>query len=217
MIAKRKGRVAPRIDDAVLNETFSEQLASGAVADATATDTILPPLLSPRGQPVTIDGCILRSVALADPKAQRMRMRDIRIENSDLANIDLTGSLLERVEILSTRLTGAKCNEAQFRNVLFQECKLDLAMLRMAKLEQCVFENCNLTEADFYAADLSGAIFRKCDLSRADISHANLTGADIRDCRIDGMRGTPASAAGLIISPDQAALLITLFGVRVEW
>jgi uncharacterized protein YjbI with pentapeptide repeats len=217
MVAKPKGRVAPRIDDSVLSNNFLEQLASGAAVDATATDTILPPLVSPRGQPATIDGCILRSVTLSDPKAQRLRIRDTRIENADLANIDLTGSLLERVEIVSTRLTGAKCNETQLRSVLFQECKLDLAMLRMAKLEQCVFENCNLTEADFYESDLSGAIFRKCDLSRADISHATLTGADVRDCRIDGMRGTPASAAGLVISPDQAPLLITLFGVRVQW
>jgi uncharacterized protein YjbI with pentapeptide repeats len=86
----------------------------------------------------------------------------------------------------------------------------------MARLEHCVFERCNLTEADFYSADLTGVIFRKCDLSRADLSHAKLAGADIRDCRIDGMRGTPATMAGLLISADQAPLLITLFGVRVE-
>ncbi len=217
MPAKPKGRIAPRIDESVLSENFAEQLAAGAATDATATDTILPPLVSPRGQPVTIDGCALRSVTLADPNAQRVRMRDVRIENSDLANIDLTGGLLERVEIISTRLTGAKCNEAQFRSVLFQECKLDLAMFRMAKLQHCIFENCNLADADFYEADLAGAIFRKSDLSRADISHANLADADIRDCRIDGMRGMPGNAAGLLISPDQASLLITLFGVRVQW
>jgi uncharacterized protein YjbI with pentapeptide repeats len=217
MAAKPKGRIAPRIDAALLNETFSQQLASGAVSDATATDTILPPLLSPRGQSATIDRCVWHSVTLSDPKAQRLRMRDARIEHADLANIDLTSSLLERVEIVSTRLTGATCNEAQFKSVLFQECKLDLAMFRMARLQQCVFESCNLAEADFYGADLSATVFRKCDLSRADISHAKLAGADMRDCRLDGMRGTPDSMAGLVISPDQAALLITLFGVRVEW
>jgi uncharacterized protein YjbI with pentapeptide repeats len=217
MAAKSKGRIPPRVDVALLNETFSQQLASGAVSDATATDTILPSLLSPRGQSATIDRCVWRSVTLSDPRAQRLRMRDARIEHADLANIDLTSSLLERVEIVSTRLTGATCNESQFKSVLFQECKLDLAMFRMARLQQCVFESCNLAEADFYGADLSGTVFRKCDLSRADISHAKLTGADMRDCRLDGMRGTPDSAAGLVISPDQAALLITLFGVRVEW
>lgn len=216
MVAKPKERIAPDIDLSLLEETFSQQLASGTVSDATATNAILPPLLSPRGQPATIDRCVWRSVTLSDPTALRLRMRDARIEHSDLANINLTGSSLERVEIAFTRLTGATCNEAQWNSVLFQECKLDLVSLRMARLEHCVFERCDLSEADFYAADLSGVIFRKCDLSRADLSHAKLTGADIRDCRIDGMRGTPAGMAGLRISADQAALLITLFRVRVE-
>ena len=216
MVGKPKGRIAPRLDDALLTPTFSEQLASGSIHDALVTDTALPPLLSPRGQSVSIEGCRLRAITLSDPGAQRLRMRDARIEDSDLANINLTGSVLERVEIRSTRLTGATCNEAQWSSVLFHECKLNMALLRMARLEHCVFEHCNLIEADFYAADLSGVIFRKCDLSRADLSHAKLTGADIRDCRIDGIRGTPASMAGLLISPDQAGLLITLFGVRVD-
>jgi len=216
MVAKAKGRIPPDMDSTLLEETFSQQLASGTVSDATAIDTILPPLLSPRAQPSTVDRCIWRSVTLSDPDAQRLRMRDSRIENADLANINLTGSSFERVEIVSTRLTGATCSEAHWNSVLFQECKLDLAVLRMARLEHCVFERCNLTEADFYSADLTGVIFRKCDLSRADLSHAKLAEADIRDCRIDGMRGTPATMSGLLISADQAPLLITLFGVRVE-
>jgi uncharacterized protein YjbI with pentapeptide repeats len=177
----------------------------------------LPPLLSPRGQAASLEGCICRSVTLSDPKAQRLRMRDARIERSDLANIDMTGGAVERVELIATRLTGATCSETQYRSVLFQGCKLDFALFRMAHLAQCVFERCNLGDADFYGADLAGAIFRGCDLSRVDISHATLTGADLRDCRLDGMRGRPDAMDGLIISPDQAALLITLFGVRVQW
>jgi len=217
MVAKSKGRTAPRIDVSLLNETFAQQLASGPVCDAVASDTTLPSLQDARGQLVRIYQCLWRSVALSDPKARRLHMQDVRIESSDLANIDLTGSSLERVEIISTRLTGAIYTEAQLKSVLFQECKMDLALLRMARLQQCVFEGCNLTDADFYGADLSGAVFRGCDLSRADISYAKLAGADIRDCRLDGMRGMPASMDGLIINPDQAALLITLFGVRVVW
>jgi uncharacterized protein YjbI with pentapeptide repeats len=217
MAGKPKGRIAPRIDEALLTENFSEQLASGSVHDALAAEMALPPLLSPRGQAASLEGCICRSVTLSDPKAQRLRMRDARIERSHLANIDMTGGALERVELLATRLTGATCSETQCRSVLFQECKLDFALFRMAHLAQCVFERCNLGDADFYGADLTGAIFRGCDLSRVDISHATLTGADLRDCRLDGMRGRPDAMDGLIISPDQAALLITLFGVRVQW
>ena len=217
MATKTKSRIAPQIEFELLTENFAEQLASGLVSDATASDTTLPPLHSPRGQPIRVDRCVWGSVTLADPKAHGLRMQDARIENSDLANVVLTGSSFERVEITSTRLTGATCTEAQLKSVLFRECKLDFTLLRMARLQQCVFEKCNLTDADFYGADLSGTIFRDCDLSRADISQAKLAGADIRGCRLDGLRGTPITMDGLIISPDQAALLITLFGVRVEW
>ena len=214
---KAKGRVSPHIEMDLLTESFEEQLSSGDARDAIASKTTLPSLLSPRGQPVRVDRCVWRNVTLSDPNAQQLRLRDTLIENCDLANIDLTGGLLERVDITSSRLTGAAFTEVQLKSVLFRECKLDFAVMRMAKLQNCIFEKCNLTDADFYHADLSGNVFRGCDLSRADIAHATLMGADIRDCRLDGMRGMPANMDGLIISPDQAALLITLFGVRVEW
>jgi uncharacterized protein YjbI with pentapeptide repeats len=217
MAPRTKGRIAPRIDIDLLTENFEEQLASGHACDAIASNTILPPLESPHGQPVRIDRCLWRTVTLSNPAATRVSLQDTRIESSDLANIDLTRSSLDRVEINTTRLTGATFTEAHLKNVLVKDCKLDLALLRMARLQQCVFERCNLTDADFYSADLSGTIFRNCDLSRADLSHAKLSGADIRNCRLDGLRGTPATMEGLIISPDQAPLLITLFGVRVEW
>ena len=217
MATKNKNRIIPDIDLSLLAENFADQLPSGHVSDATASDTTLPPLYSPRGQSVRIDRCIWTSITLADPKAHGLHLHDARIENSDLANIDLKSSSLERLEITSTRLTGANFTDAHLKSVLFKECKLDLAFLRMSRLQQCVFEKCNLADADFYGADLSGTIFRDCDLSRADVSQAKLAAADVRGCRLDGLRGTPITMDRLTISPDQAPLLIALFGVRVEW
>ena len=196
-------------------DNFLAQLAGGSVYDAQFSGP-LPPLNSARDQRVSIIGCVFKNVSFADTNARRLLLSDVRIENSDLANIDYTGSTFERVEIIGSRLTGAICNESQWKSVLFRECRLDLATMRMAAMQDRVFEDCNITQADLYAADLTGALFRRSDLSRADIAQANLTRADIRDCRIDGMRGTPAGMEGLIISPDQAALLITLFGVTVR-
>jgi uncharacterized protein YjbI with pentapeptide repeats len=211
----KKGRIAPRIDLDRLEDNLVTQLVSGSVYNAHVSGP-LPPLHSARDQRVSILGCALTNVSLTDTNARQLMLSDVRIENSDLANLDCTAGSFERVEIIGTRLTGAICNESQWKSVLFRDCRMDLAMMRMAALQDCVFENCNLTQADFYAADLTGAIFRRADLSRADIVQTNLTGADIRDCRIDGMRGTPAAMEGLTISPDQATLLITLFGVIVK-
>ena len=216
-MAKAKGRELPRLDVSVLEPNFEQQALSGEVADSSFTDGVLPPLQSARGQALRIDRCLLRSVSVPEPKARGLRMRDVRMESSQLANVDWAGGSFERVEIVSTRLTGSTFTEAKLKSVLFQECKLDLAVWRMAAFERCVFERCNLVEADFYGADLTGAVLHGCDLSGADVSHAKLAGADLRECRLDGMRGKPESMEGLVISPDQAALLITLFGVRVEW
>jgi uncharacterized protein YjbI with pentapeptide repeats len=215
MKPKPKGRIAPRIDLDRLEDNLLAQLDKGSVYDAHFSGQ-LPSLHSARDQRVSIIGCGLKNVSLADTNARRLLLSDVRIENSDLANIDCTASTFERVEIIGTRLTGAISNESQWKSVLFRECRMDLSMMRMTAMQDCVFEDCTLAQADLYAADLTGAIFRRSDLSRADIAQAKLAQADIRDCRIDGMRGTPAATEGLIISPDQAALLITLFGVIVK-
>jgi uncharacterized protein YjbI with pentapeptide repeats len=216
MPAKHNGRVAPRLDLDRLEDNFAAQIASGSVYDARFSGGQLPPLRSTRDQRVCVIGCALENVSLSDTNARQLLLSDVRIEGSDLANIDCSAGTFERVEIIRARLTGAIWNEAKWKSVLFRECRMDLAMARMAVTQDCVFEDCNLTQADFYAADLTGAIFRRSDLSRADIAQAKLTGADIRDCRIDGMRGTPAVMDGLTISPDQAVLLISLFGVIVK-
>ena len=219
MAAKGKARLAPRMDVESLTENFREQVERGTVFEALAVGMALPSLESLRGQPVRIDQSLLRGVTLSGApdgtRAERLVMADVRVEGSDLSNLDMSEGRLERVEFVETRLTGANLRDVRLKSVLFQECKLDLAMLRMARFEACVFERCRLTEADFYGADLSGVVFRGCDLGRADLSQARLGGADLRDCRLDGMRGMPAEMNGLMISPDQAALLITLFGVKV--
>ncbi len=198
--------------EAELHGNFVQQLADGAACDALADGVKLPGLAAGR-----VDGCLLRGVSLEDADAAGLRMRDTRVEASDLAHWDVRGGLLERVEVVGTRLTGTVWTEGALKSVLFHECKMDFALLRMVRTELCVFEGCNLTDADFYGADLSGAVFRGCDLSRADFSQARLGGAEVRDCRLDGLRGVPAVMEGLKIGAEDAAVWIGVFGVKVVW
>ena len=217
MTKKAQVRVVPRIDTDELAETFTAQLETHVVCDALLDDGLLPSLGAGRGDPVRLYRCLLRGVTAGETKARGLRVQDCVFEAADLANMDWTGSVWERVECRATRLTGCLWTEARIKSVLFKECKMDLALLRMARLAQCEFVQCNLVEADFYGADLTGAIFRDCDMSRGDFSGTNLSGVDLRDCRLDSMRGMPARMDGLKISADQAAILIGLFGVTVVW
>jgi uncharacterized protein YjbI with pentapeptide repeats len=106
MAPKTKQRVAPDMEMDFLTETFVEQLAAGPVADAIARDLALPSLSAPRGEPVRVARCVWRNVTAADANARGLQLQDVIIESSDLANLNLSGGKLERVEIKSTRLTG---------------------------------------------------------------------------------------------------------------
>src|SRR5689334_86306 len=115
MPTRPNGRVAPRIDIDRLEDNFLAQLASGSVYDARFSGS-LPPLHSTRDQRVSFMGCALTNVSLTETNARRLLLSDVRIESSDLANIDCTGSTFERVEFIGTRLTGAICNESQWKS-----------------------------------------------------------------------------------------------------
>lgn len=216
MAKKAKARLAPHIDLPSLTNDFADQIEGGVVCEVLVEGIVLPPFGNLRGQPLRIDESLFRSVSLSDTDARRLYFGDVRVERSDLSNINMADGRLERVEWVETRLTGANLQDARLRNVLFQNCKLDLAMLRMARFEQCVFEQCTLIEADFYQSDLSGTVFRGCDLRGADVSQAKLKGADLQNCNLDGLKGTPSDMTGLVIDADVAPLLISLFGVRVR-
>ena len=52
-------------------------------------------------------------------------------------------------------------------DVLFDDCRLDLAGLRMAKLERVVFRECRMAECDLSEASLTDVLFENCELREA--------------------------------------------------
>ncbi len=58
-------------------------------------------------------------------------------------------------------MTGIQLNECELRDILFEDTRLDLANLRMARLERVTFRDCSLTEADFADADLASVRFER--------------------------------------------------------
>ena len=98
MATKNKSRIAPDIDLSLLTENFADQLSSGHVTDAIASDTVIPPLYSPRGQSVRIDRCVWTSVTLADPKAHGLHLHDggrVAVESDYRRAEEIATSLIE--------------------------------------------------------------------------------------------------------------------------
>jgi uncharacterized protein YjbI with pentapeptide repeats len=97
-------------------------------------------------------------------------------------------------------LTGAELSGSALTDVTFADCLLDLAGLRMTKLERVAFEGSRMNDCDLYEASLTDVLFDGCDLRQATLSSSKLTRVEIRGCKLDGLRGTEA-----------------LRGVRLPW
>jgi uncharacterized protein YjbI with pentapeptide repeats len=96
--------------------------------------------------------------------------------------------------------------EAEWRDMVVSDCKLDLANFRQARLVHVRFERCVLTEADFGGAHLSDVTFDRCDLTRADFSgllagQVSFPGSTL--VQLSGLRGL----AGCSLTPDQIIAL----------
>ena len=125
---------------------------------------------------------------------------DVAVNGRDWANRQARGVTAQRAELRLCRLTGTELAEATFRDVSFDECRIDLVGLRHAVLERVVFRDCRMSECDLYGASLKDVLFERCELREATFSTSMLERVELRGCDLAGVRGVEA-----------------LRGVRMPW
>jgi uncharacterized protein YjbI with pentapeptide repeats len=114
---------------------------------------------------------------------------DVVVENADWANTRAPGWHARRADLLLCRLTGAELAEATLADVTFDGCRLDLAGLRLAKLERVVFRDCRMGECDLLGATLQDVLFERCELHRATVSDVKIKRVELRGCDLTALRG----------------------------
>ena len=185
------------IEDALVSGTFDEVRAAGGR------------ILRSRLDRVGLTGARLRSLALTDVIAGGL----------EASGADWSGATLRRVELAGARLGGLQLVEAAAEDVVFRDCRLELATLRGSKLRNVRFERCILDDADFLGATLQAVRFDGCRLLRADFTAASLTRVDLRGSDLDpvgdvsGLRGATIDSIQLA---GLAPLLARAAGITVD-
>jgi uncharacterized protein YjbI with pentapeptide repeats len=123
------------------------------------------------------------------------------------------------VRIIGSRLTGIDLSRSTIKDVVFENCKLDMANFRFAKLTRVRFVNCALFETDFQAAELSGVEFQDSQLEKVEFHHCKLRAVDARTSQLFDIRGWQ-SLKGLTIDTTQlvtvAPQLALELGLTIE-
>lgn len=125
----------------------------------------------------------------APPATELADLVDAIVVDVDWANQRARGAVARRVELRRCRLTGVELAEAALSDVTFEDCRLDLAGLRIAKLERVVFRDCRMAECDLYEASLTDVLFERCELREATFSGVRLKRVELRGCDLAGLSG----------------------------
>lgn len=138
----------------------------------------------------------------------------LRIWDSILVRCDLSASKffsagLLRSEFLGCRMTGIQLGESTVKDVVFQNCKLNMVSFRKCKLERAIFENCILDDADFNNAHLIDVTFINCEMRGTDFSGATCTRVDLTKTDVGELRGVK-SLKGARVLPEQTISLTPL-------
>jgi uncharacterized protein YjbI with pentapeptide repeats len=154
----------------------------------------------------------------AQPLIDLGDLKDAVVLNADWANERSSRLSMLRVEARRCRLTGAELAEAALVDVVFDDCRLDLAGFRFAKLERVIFRDCLMTECDFYEAAFKDVLFERCVLREATLSSLKIERVELRGCDLSGVRGVEALRTARMPWDDvvgAAPLFATALGIEI--
>ncbi|HEY6961959.1 MAG TPA: pentapeptide repeat-containing protein [Gaiellaceae bacterium] len=141
----------------------------------------------------------------SEPLTELGDLVDARVVDADWSNERATRLSLQRVELRHVRMTGIELAESSLQDVTFDECRIDLAGVRFARLERVVFRDCRMTECDLYGTTMKDVLFERCELREATWSEAKLERVEVRGCDLAGIRGAESLRGVRMPWPDVVA------------
>ena len=157
----------------------------------------------------------------ADLSGQTIRgwgLTDVVVERGSLANLVAPEATLRRVTITGARMTGVQWTRGTVADVVFRDCRIDLATFAGTTFERVVFEGCLLRQAEFRDALLRSVRFAHCDLTEADLTGLRIDGCELRSCTLDGLAGAERLRGAAMPWGDivgHAGLFASTLGIRL--
>ncbi|MFE4976584.1 pentapeptide repeat-containing protein [Kitasatospora sp. NPDC056651] len=154
---------------------------------------------------------ILHNVNAQRTTIENVRFSSVRVTDSDLGSLQLTGSKASRTLFRDCRLMGAAITGAVLDSVLFENCRLDYAAFdRIRASGPVVFDRCVLTEATFTACDLTGVVMHDCTLRATGFGAGTYKGLDLSSSDLSTVRGVGNLREAVISRAQQHQLTDSL-------
>lgn len=142
---------------------------------------------------------------LADINLQGAYLYRINLSNARLSHAKLQAAILVEVDLSGATLDRVDLREARAVGVNLAHANLYLARLERADLSAADLSHANLSRARLRRARLPYTKWRGATLKNARFSRNNLIGSDFRGLDFKGIRLSDAAVYGSIIMPKQGS------------
>ena len=148
-------------------------------------------------------------------------LNDVDLRRANLRNVDLRDAYLRGANLRGANLISASLREAILNDVDLSEANLTRARLYgtyliRANLRGANLMHASLRRADLTNVDLTNANLTDADLSGANLTNADLTDADLTDADLTNVNMEGATLRGAILTIDTPFGDANLTGVNWE-
>lgn len=157
---------------------------------------------------VTLTAADLLNGRMADVNAERVVMNQVRIESARVDNCvwrsaQLADCLLSRVVFTNCKILGARFNDNNWSNVIFDGCRIEYADLEaVTATGPVVFVNTTLNDVTFTRCAFPGGAITDCDLRTVEFGGGDYDQCDLRGTDLSAVRGA-SNLNGALITPEQ--------------
>lgn len=166
-----------------------------------------------------VRGLWLGGARVLDLNLDRPELLDLRIEDSDISGVVMTGFVARRVVLSGTRLRGVTLVRGQYDDGVVTGCPTSDLSFRFSRLRQVVFRDCDLSGADFTNTTFDHVTIDHCDLQRARFDAAVVNCLAITDCNLVGITGVSGLKGAQVDASDLPGLATSLAletGLRIR-
>jgi uncharacterized protein YjbI with pentapeptide repeats len=165
---------------------------------------------------LSLSRMVLRGVNLSGANLRYFDGADIRFEQCDLSNADLSGAVIHRTVFSDCKLVGTNFTESTLKNITFLNCNGGYANFNTSTLVRIKFESGRFDSASLQDCRLDKLSLIKTSLRSAQLSGSALKDIDFRKCDIEGMGVRPQDLVGAVVTIEQAAFLSRLLGLIIK-
>lgn len=160
------------------------------------------------------DSNIVEGLSVDHQKLHKLSFFDSKINDGSWIAVEMPDSLLRRTVLSHVRLSGLVAYTLIAENVIFENCKIDMANFRASKFKNVLFKSCVLVEADFQQSSFVNVRFDDCEIEGTDFSGCKFANVDIRGSRFTYIKGAMA-LRGATVGHEQLIMLAPIFAVEV--